>query len=108
MNNYSVFFKRRFLLHFVLVAGILGMIMAGSTQAEKFFFSSATAADSSRLSYRSVSVTSKDTLWSIAKENYTSEWGDFSDYLEEIKRCNSLTSEKITSGNSLIVPIYLP
>lgn len=60
------------------------------------------------LSFKSVPVTGKDTLWSIAKENYSAEYGSLKDYIKEIKRCNSLTSDRINAGSSIIVPIYLP
>lgn len=60
------------------------------------------------LSFKSVPVTSKDTLWSIAKENYSQEYGSLKDYIKEIKRCNSLSSDRINAGSSIIVPIYVP
>jgi hypothetical protein len=59
------------------------------------------------LSFKSISVTGKDTLWSIAKENYSKEYGSLNDYIKEIKRCNSLTSDRINAGSSIIVPIYV-
>ena len=58
------------------------------------------------LSFKSVSVTTKDTLWSIAKENYTEEYGSIQNYIKEIKRCNSLTSDDIYAGSFLLVPVY--
>lgn len=60
------------------------------------------------LSFKSVSITTSDTLWSIAKENYTEEYGSLKNYIKEIKRCNSLTSDRINAGSSLLVPIYVP
>lgn len=59
------------------------------------------------LSFKSVPVTSKDTLWSIASENYSEEYGSLKDYIQEIKRCNSLQSDNIKAGSSLIVPVYI-
>lgn len=59
------------------------------------------------LSFKSIPITSKDTLWSIASENYTEEYGSIKNYIEEIKRCNSLTSDTINAGSSLIVPVYI-
>lgn len=59
------------------------------------------------LSFKSVPITSKDTLWSIASENYTEEYGSIKNYIKEIKRCNSLTSDTINAGSSLIVPVYI-
>lgn len=60
------------------------------------------------LSFKSVCVTPADTLWSIARENYTEEYGSLQNYIKEIKRCNSLTTDNINAGSSLLVPIYVP
>lgn len=59
------------------------------------------------LSFKSICVNPNDTLWSIAKENYTEEYGSLNNYIKEIKRCNSLTTDKINAGSSLLVPIYV-
>ena len=68
--------------------------------------SDATVKTQSCLNFQSVSITSKDTLWGIAREYYSEEYGSMNDYINEIKRCNSLTSDFIYAGSSLIVPIY--
>ena len=59
------------------------------------------------LCFKSVYITSKDTLWSIAKENYTEEYGSIKNYIKEIKRCNSLASDNIIAGSALLVPFYV-
>ena len=60
------------------------------------------------IGFKSVSVKEHDTLWSIAKENYSKEFqGSLNDYIREIKRCNSLSSSYINAGSSLVVPIYM-
>lgn len=59
------------------------------------------------LSFTSVFITSDDTLWSIAKEHYTEEYGSINNYIKEIKRCNSLTTDDINAGSSLLVPVYI-
>ena len=59
------------------------------------------------LCFKSVPITANDTLWSIAQENYTDEYGSLKNYIKEIKRCNSLTSDKIVSGSALLVPFYV-
>ena len=60
------------------------------------------------LGFKSVFITGGDTLWSIAQENYSGEYGSLKNYIKEIKRCNSLPSDRINAGSSLIVPVYLP
>jgi len=59
------------------------------------------------LSFKCVPVTPRDTLWSIASENYTEEYGSIEDYIQEIMRCNSLYSDNIRAGSYLIVPVYI-
>ena len=108
MRNYSIRLTYHSLIRIFLLLCFLGLFIWGSIAAVTTISTRATAANDSRLSYRSVSVDTEDTLWSVAKENYTQEWGSISDYLKEIMRCNALTSEEITAGSSLIVPVYLP
>ena len=36
------------------------------------------------------------------------EYGSLQNYIKEIKRCNSLTTDNINAGSSLLVPIYVP
>lgn len=84
---------------FIIAFTATHMLGQTSSQAE--------AAISSELSYKTVRIMSNDTLWSIAEENYTEEYGSVKDYIKEIKECNSLTSDDIDAGCSIIVPIYV-
>ena len=61
---------------------------------------------SSELKYRVVEISSGDTLWTIAKANYSPEFKDVASYVCEIKRCNHITGSKIIPGNKLTVPYY--
>ena len=108
MRNYSIRWTYHSLIRIFLLLGVIGFFIWGSIATVTTISTRVTAANDSQLSYRSISVSTEDTLWSLAKENYTQEWGSISDYLEEIMRCNALTSEKITAGSSLIIPVYLP
>ncbi len=45
-----------------------------------------------------------DTLWDIANENYTPEYGSFKEYLNEIRSLNHLTSDVIHAGEYLVIP----
>lgn len=89
------------LLVVVFIIALTAMNIAGHTSSQ------AEAAISSELSYKTVRIMSDDTLWSIAKENYTEEYGSVKEYIKEIKKCNSLTSDDIDAGCSLIVPVYV-
>ncbi len=54
----------------------------------------------------SVCIQRGDSLWSLAKEYYSDECGDFRDYLSEIRRTNNLPNDEITAGNYLLIPFY--
>ena len=57
--------------------------------------------------YKSIEVSKGDTLWSIAKANIDSaHYKNTYEYINEIKKMNSLTSDNIISGNYIIVPYY--
>lgn len=85
----------------ILLLTIYGAFAAKSASAEVI------PAQHTELSFRSVYITGDDTLWSIARENYTQEQGSMEEYIAEIKRCNSLSSDRINAGSSLIIPVYL-
>ena len=55
--------------------------------------------------YESISITDGDTLWTIASEHKPATVST-SEYVKEIKKINSLSTDKIHSGNNLIVYYY--
>lgn len=59
--------------------------------------------------YKSIVVSDHDTLWSIAEE-YMDEahYGSVSEYIRDVMRINSLTSDAIYADAHLIVPYYAP
>ncbi len=59
--------------------------------------------------YKSVEITKGDTLWSIANDNFDSEhYKDLHEYVTEVKKLNTLSSDDIVAGNFVIVPYYAP
>ena len=57
--------------------------------------------------YKSIAVTSHDTLWSIAEEYMDEAYYDsITDYIDEVKSMNSLTNDTIHYGEYLIIPYY--
>ena len=57
--------------------------------------------------FKSVEIAKGDTLWSIAKDNIDYEYyKNTYDYVNEVKRMNSLTSDRIVAGSYIIVPYY--
>ena len=106
--NTHLFFSRHYnISKLIIIALVTAVFSIFGVITVNMISSNAKAANNSILSYRSVAVMANDTLWSIAKENYTEDCGSFEDYLEDIMRCNSLSSDQINSGCSLLVPIYI-
>lgn len=54
----------------------------------------------------SVEIKKGDTLWSIASEYMSDEYDDINEYINEIKQSNGMTSDKIHTGNYIIIPYY--
>lgn len=59
------------------------------------------------VTFKSVMIESGDTLWSIASEQ-TEDIAEISckDYIKEVKRLNKLGSDKLVSGDYIVLPIY--
>lgn len=55
---------------------------------------------------KSIEIKKGDTLWSIASENYSDEYDDINDYINEIKDSNGITGDCIHVGNYIVVPYY--
>ena len=55
--------------------------------------------------YKTVTITSGDTLWSLAKEYNDGQYSDIRDYIDEIKEFNNIASDSIKIGESIIIPI---
>ncbi len=57
--------------------------------------------------YTNVTVEEGDTLWSIAENNIDYEhYEDIYDYMNELRRMNNMSSDKIYAGENLIVTYY--
>jgi cell division protein YceG involved in septum cleavage len=54
----------------------------------------------------SVEIKKGDTLWSIASEYISDEYGDMNEYISEIKDSNGMVSDTINVGSYLIIPYY--
>lgn len=63
------------------------------------------------IQYKVVEVKDGDSLWSIAKKNMNtasnhSGFTDIYQYIHEIKECNNMNSNQITTGCYLMIPYY--
>ena len=59
--------------------------------------------------YRSVLISEGDTLWDIADAHNDKDLSDMSnkEYIKEIESINKISSDSITAGNYVIVPIFI-
>lgn len=56
--------------------------------------------------YKSIEITSGDTLWSIAEENMSDEYESIYEYIEEVMDMNNLETDEIHDGQHLTVAYY--
>lgn len=70
--------------------------------------SNAASSDNSYKYYTSIEIQKGDTLWSIAEEYITAEYGSVQDYVTEIKALNGLGDDRIHAGQYLTISYYSP
>jgi len=58
------------------------------------------------LCYRPILVEPGDSLWSIASDNMTEEWGSIDKYVKAIKEFNNLDTFDIYAGTYISIPYY--
>lgn len=59
-----------------------------------------------KLCVQTVKIERGDSIWALAKEYYTEDWGDMRDFVEQIKKSNNLSSDEIHAGNYIVIPHY--
>ena len=57
--------------------------------------------------YKTIEITSGDTLWDIAETYMDDNYDSVKDYVQELKEVNHLTSDVIQDGQYLTVAYYL-
>ena len=65
--------------------------------------------NSAEKQYVSVLISDGDTLWDIADVHNDKSLSDMSnrEYIKEIERINKISSDSITAGNYVIVPVFV-
>lgn len=53
--------------------------------------------------YKSIEIQPGDTLWEIAENTMPDEHGSVAEYVQQLKDMNNLSSDKIYSGQNLII-----
>ena len=97
-------FKEKNLIFIAGTAALITAILAVSS----IFTMSAKAKElpSGYKYYTSIVVEKGDTLWDIANQYITPEYGDISEYIGEVKYLNQLRGDKIHAGEYLTIPYY--
>lgn len=95
---------RNILLILLTVIAILLCVLIGSSIGS-FSQSNAARQDSYKY-YTSIEIQKGDTLWDIATEYMTSEYGNISEYVEELKEVNHLGDDAIHAGQYLTIPYF--
>ena len=89
--------KKKFVRAILLIIGIsIGINLLIST----------TAFSHQDLKYKTVSVSSGDTLWNIAEKYMNNDYDSVQAYMKELKEINGLSGDKIYEGKYLMVPYY--
>ena len=60
----------------------------------------------SEVQYKVVEIKYGDTLWSIARNNMNPGYTNIKDYISDIKDCNQMSSDNLTTGGYLMIPYY--
>ncbi len=84
---------------FVLLCMLIGSSIASSGQSNA-------AQSASYKYYTSIEIEKGDTLWNIAEEYITPEYGSVQKYVDEIKDLNNLGDDEIHSGQYLMIPYF--
>ncbi len=101
--------RDRSILNKIRMFVIGGVLLLLLILMSMFFFTRTVTAQGSRERVKlvtSVEVKKGDSLWSIASSYLTEEYDDISDYIDELKESNGLTTDTIHAGSYIIVPYY--
>lgn len=63
----------------------------------------AQANENNNITYESIMIENNDTLWDIATKYCDTDEESISEYIDNIKEINNISSDKIVSGNYLII-----
>ena len=100
MKNY------KFIVPCVIIAFLMGLLVMSGISRISASPARTQAANIREKRIVSVMVEENDSIWSIAERYYTEECGSMKDYIAEIKKCNSITTDTIYAGRPLILPVW--
>ena len=97
--NLSLFKKRIVIIGCVLTLIVTLIFIFNVTSSAQNTYTAETV-------YTNMHIGAGDTLWSIAADNYSAEYGSFNDYLDEIRSLNHIgDDDTIHAGEYLVIPI---
>ena len=84
------------------------LVKRNTRQLYLMFFVSAKEKDtpdheSTYIYYKSIKIEKGDTLWDIANENLPEKYSSTEEYVKVLKEINGLSSDKIYSGENLMI-----
>lgn len=93
--------------NFLILVMTICLILACSFTISVFRSNAKNETATSYKYYKSIAVSNNDTLWSIAEQYMNNDYYDsINDYIDEVKRMNSLSGDSIHYGEYLIIPYY--
>lgn len=106
MRNISYIWERRSVLKkmlFLVVALIVILLCTFALSTLTTAKHTQAAQRETQITYESIRISSGDSLWSIAQEYRGIQ--NTSDFVEEIKTINNLSSDQIQSGSYILIPV---
>lgn len=103
--TFQAYLKEYVLSNYRILAGLAAVLVFAA-----FLIISSVQAEGSSTPkhkyYKSVQISSGDTLWGIAADYMTEEYSSVDDYIREVKYINGIQNDQITNGSSIVVPYY--
>lgn len=108
IRNNRIRRQRELKNHFSMAMMTICLVVSFSFGIGSFLSNAKDNADAaSHKYYKSLMISSGDTLWTIAQEYIdTDHYDSLHDYINEIKRLNGMRGDDINYGEYLIVPYY--
>ncbi len=100
----QVFYQKLALITLSLIIVLLCAFFASCKMASGK--SNASLSVQSEKYYTSIEIQAGDSLWSIAKEHMSAEYGSIQEYVTEVIALNQLSDETLHAGEYLLIPYY--
>lgn len=100
---YFIHSNRKLIIFVISLIAIASIFLIGDKCSKEV-----SASTANQKYFVCIDIDEGDTLWSIADMYISEEYSSVDEYVEELKELNQLTSDKIYSGATLVVPYYAP